>query len=198
MDEIADTWTVKIDADLSQLDQGLTNAAGLGRQFSRSLITAFDGVAVRGKSLGDVVQSLALNLSSMTLKAAFQPMTQAAGGAFANLFAGGLAPTYGFANGGVFKHAMPVPFAQGGVISSPIAFPLANGSAGIAGERGAEAILPLSRGPDGRLGVKAGGMGAAPTITFNITTPDADSFRRTESQIAAMLARAVGQGSRNL
>jgi hypothetical protein len=36
------------------------------------------------------------------------------------------------------------------------------------------------------------------SVTFNIATPDAESFRRSETQIAAMLARAVGQGHRNL
>ena len=90
-----------------------------------------------------------------------------------------------------------MPFAQGGVIASPIAFPLAGNRLGLAGERGPEAILPLARGPDGRLGVRAEGAGGV-SITFNVTTPDADSFRRSETQIAALLARAVGAGQRNL
>ena len=92
---------------------------------------------------------------------------------------------------------MPVPFADGGIIASPITFPLAGNRVGIAGERGAEAILPLARGPDGRLGVRAGGSGGI-NVTFNVTTPDADSFRRSETQLAALLARAVAQGQRNL
>jgi phage-related minor tail protein len=92
---------------------------------------------------------------------------------------------------------MPVPFAQGGVIASPIAFPLAGGRTGIAGEHGAEAILPLARGPDGRLGVRADSSGAV-HVTFNVATPDVDSFRRSETQLAAMLARAVSSGQRNL
>jgi phage-related minor tail protein len=92
---------------------------------------------------------------------------------------------------------LPVPFAQGGVISSPIAFPLAGNRLGVAGERGAEAILPLARGPDGRLGVQTNGGGAV-QITFNIATPDAESFQRSQTQIAALLARAVGHGQRNL
>ena len=198
MNDPVDTWTVRVDADLTELNRGLSTAAGMGRQFSRALIGAFDGVAVQGKGVGNVVESLALSLSSLTLKAAFQPVTQAVGSAFAGLLSGGFSPGFGFASGSAFNHAMPVPFAQGGVISSPVSFPLGNGSTAIAGERGAEAIMPLTRGPDGRLGVKAEGGGASPSITFNITTPDADSFRRTESQIAAMLARAVGQGQRNL
>jgi phage-related minor tail protein len=68
---------------------------------------------------------------------------------------------------------------------------------GIAGERGAEAIMPLSRGPDGRLGV-AVPRSAGAQITFNVTATDAESFRRSESQISAMLARAAALGQRNL
>jgi phage-related minor tail protein len=69
----------------------------------------------------------------------------------------------------------------------------------LAGEAGPEAILPLARGADGRLGVRSqGSAGAGMTVTFNISTPDAESFRRSEGQIASMLARATRRGERNL
>jgi phage-related minor tail protein len=114
-----------------------------------------------------------------------------------NMLNGLFSGSFGFAKDAAFQQGLPVPFAQGGVISSPISFPLANGRLGIAGERGAEAILPLSRGPDGRLGIAARGAGG-PMVTINVTTPDAESFRRSETQVAAMLARAVSLGQRNL
>jgi phage-related minor tail protein len=67
------------------------------------------------------------------------------------------------------------------------------------GEAGAEAILPLARGADGRLGVAAGGAAqTAVQVTFNVTTPDAASFAKSEAQVTAMLARAVGRGRRGL
>ena len=72
------------------------------------------------------------------------------------------------------------------MISSPIAFPLGGTRLGLAGEAGPEAILPLSRGSDGRLGVRAERGGSGVNVTFNVTTPDAESFRRSEGQIAAM------------
>jgi phage-related minor tail protein len=65
------------------------------------------------------------------------------------------------------------------------------------GEAGAEAIMPLARGPDGRLGVSAGG-GAPTLVTVNIATPDAESFKRSEAQVSAALARAVARGRRAL
>ena len=93
---------------------------------------------------------------------------------------------------------MPQPFAKGGVIASPVTFPLGGGRTGLAGEAGPEAIMPLARGPDGRLGVRSQSGGGAVNITVNVSTPDAESFRRSESQIAAMLSRAVSRGQRNL
>ena len=90
-----------------------------------------------------------------------------------------------------------VPFASGGVIASPITFPLAGGASGLAGEKGPEAIMPLTRGPDGRLGIASSG-GSGQNITINISTPDAASFNRSQTQIAAMIARAAANGQRNL
>lgn len=55
-----------------------------------------------------------------------------------------------------------LPFAKGGVVNSPTLFKFANGGAlrtGLMGEAGPEAIMPLRRGPDGRLGVTAAGSG---------------------------------------
>jgi phage-related minor tail protein len=187
------TLTVRVDADTRPMQEDLIELAKLGKQFSNALSSSFVDIALKGKSLGDVLRSLALRLSEMALKAAFKPLTDALGGGLASLFSGGVA----FAKGGVVRSPLPIPFAQGGVISSPIAFPLDGNRLGLAGERGPEAILPLARGPDGSLGVRASTTGAV-SITFNITTPDADSFRRSETQIAALLARAVGQGQRNL
>lgn len=188
-----ETWTVAIDADTSALANELRQAASLGRQFSNALVGAFDSIAIKGKNVGDVLRNLALRLSEIVLKAAMKPLEQGFGNLLGGLLSGGMA----FAKGGVLQQGLPVPFASGGVIQSPIAFPLVGGRFGIAGERGAEAIMPLSRGPDGRLGVAARG-GAGVSVTFNVTAQDAQSFVRSEAQIAAMLARAVSLGQRNL
>jgi len=192
-DDTTPSLTVRIDADTGELQRQLLETARLGRQFGAILSSSLADVAVRGRGVGDVLRSLALRLSEIALKAAFRPLTDALGGALAGALSGGVA----FAKGGVVRGPLPVPFAAGGVIASPIAFPLAGGRLGLAGERGREAILPLARGPDGALGVRAQGA-AGIAVTFNVTTPDADSFRRSEAQIAALLARAVSQGQRNL
>lgn len=190
-----DIWTIAIEADASGLRRELSQASHLGDSFSRSLARGFRDVAIRGKALGDTLKGLALRLSELVVKAAFKPLEQGLGSILSNLFSGGL----GFAKGGAFNgQAAPVPFAHGGVIRSPVAFPLGDGRTGIAGERGAEAIMPLARGPDGSLGVKAVQGGGGVTIAFNVMATDADSFAKSEPQIAAMLARAVSYGQRNL
>jgi phage-related minor tail protein len=187
-----ETWKIRIDADTEGLEGELEKAAAGGRQFGRAMTGAFQDIAIRGKGLSDTIRSLALAMSELALKAALKPLEASIGGVIQNAIGGGLGIGGGTAGG------VPVPFASGGVISSPIAFPLQGGMTGIAGERGAEAIMPLARGPDGRLGVKANGGGAGINVSFNVTTPDADSFRRTEAQLSAMLARAVAQAQRHM
>jgi lambda family phage tail tape measure protein len=192
-DDQLETWNVKVTADTSDLEDKLRTTSRLGRQFSTSLISAFDDIAIKGKNVGDVFKSLALTVSQMALKSALQPLTTGLASAFQGLLTGALP----FAKGGVIQQGTPMPFASGGVIASPISFPLAGGASGLAGEKGPEAIMPLTRGSDGRLGVAAAG-GGGQHITINISTPDAQSFSRSQTQIAAMIARAAAAGQRNL
>lgn len=188
-----ETWDVRLTADTRDFEEKMRGATRIGNQFSTALINAFEGIAIKGKSLGDVFKSLALSLSQIVLKAALKPLTSGLGDLVQGLIGGGLA----FAKGGVLQQGTPVPFASGGVIASPISFPLAGGLRGVAGEKGPEAIMPLTRGADGRLGVMARG-GGGQTITINIATPDVESFRSSQSQVAAMIARAAAMGQRNL
>ena len=178
----------------------LTNVSGeyrragsSGRDFGRSLTSAFDDVALKGKSLSDTLQKLALNLSSMVLNKAVMSIGTSVGSSIASAFGSGVTAS---ADGNAFSGGRVKPFAKGGVVSSPMLFPL-QGGMGLAGEAGAEAIMPLQRGADGRLGVASAG-GSSPNIVFNVTARDAESFRRSETQIAAMLARVASRGQRNL
>lgn len=66
------------------------------------------------------------------------------------------------------------------------------------GEAGPEAIMPLARGSDGRLGVRGAGGGGMVNVTMNITSPDVAGFQRSRGQVAAEMSRAIQRGRRNL
>lgn len=171
----------------------------LSRQFSSTLSQGLKSAIADGKELDDVLRQMTLSISGRLLERALNPLTEI----FAKGIVGGfqgLAPAAPLAQGGAaspFSGVVPMPFAKGGVVAAPAYFPVGSGAVGVAGEAGAEAILPLSRGADGRLGVGTQANGGV-SVTLNISTPDAESFRRSQGQVSAMLARAVGRGRRGL
>ncbi|KRE17780.1 hypothetical protein ASE63_00825 [Bosea sp. Root381] len=181
---------------LSTLTQNLGKSAD---SFGRSMTNAFARGIVDGKRFEDVLRSVGRSMTDSLLKTALKPLQTGVSSllgsgakSLTGLFGGGL----GLGGGG---GTVPVaPFADGGVIASPAYFPLGRGL-GLMGERGAEAILPLSRGADGRLGVRSSGEARRPlSVVVQVATPDADSFRRSEAQVSAAIARAVARGSRAL
>lgn len=156
------------------------------RSFGSALTAALRGAVIDGKGLEGVLIGLARRMSDIALSA-------------------GLKPLEGVLSSGVSALLGRVtPFAKGGVVAAPTYFGGGSGGGlGLMGEAGAEAILPLKRGPDGALGVATeggggAGGGAGARIVFNVTAQDAASFRKSEGQIAAMLTRAVGRGQRSL
>ena len=66
---------------------------------------------------------------------------------------------FGNANGNAFVDGQVQKYAYGGIVNKPTLFPMANGM-GLMGEAGAEAILPLRRGSNGKLGVESSGGGS--------------------------------------
>lgn len=67
------------------------------------------------------------------------------------------------ANGNVFAPGGVQTFARGDVFSSPTAFGFGSGRVGVMGEAGPEAVVPLKRGRDGKLGIAGGGITLNPT-----------------------------------
>ena len=189
-----DGISVSIDADLSDFRREIADADRLARGFGASFSRALDQALVRGKSFSEVIRSLGMRLSSLALNAAFKPIENGLSDAFRGMF-GGFNLGGGNGGGGLLEGVTP--FARGGVIASPTFFPL-GGKLGVAGERGAEAILPLARGADGRLGVQSAASSPPVAISVNVSTPDAASFRRSEAYLSGMIARAVARGERNL
>ena len=115
-----------------------------------------------------------------------------------------LGSSYGFAKGGAFANGITA-FASGGIVGSPTLFKFANGGTtqtGLMGEAGPEAIMPLSRGAGGKLGVNASGlreamggapgMGGSPVLSMSFETTrfgDMDYVSRDQLEAAMVQTR---------
>lgn len=213
---MTETVDIAVAVDTRAAKAALGDMEVSARGLASALGSAFTGLAVQGRDLGAVLEQLGARLSSIALTAALKPLENglsallsgAAGGlAFATggvVDAGAVLP---FARGGIvsaagmsragegLSEARVRPFAQGGVVAAPTYFPLGAGL-GLMGEKGAEAILPLTRGADGSLGVRQ--MEAAPRaqVTVNVATPDLAAFRRSDAYLSGLVARAVGRAQR--
>lgn len=187
------------DGELQHLRQSAAYSArevgSLANGLSGGLRRAFDGLLFDGLKLEDALKGLSRRMTESLYATALRPVTQAGGAALAQGVAALSAVLMPFGKGGAFTQGRVMPFAKGGIVAGATPFAL-RGGIGLMGEAGAEAILPLSRGADGSLGVRAQ-MGRAPQVVFNITTPDVQGFRRSHAQIAAQISRALGQGQRN-
>ena len=198
-------YSENLTASIEATREAMLDLEDVAKRFGHTVTNAFSRAIVNGKQFDDVVRSLGMHLSQIALKAALKPIETAVTsglsgvldkgiGALGSALAGNLFSAN--AAGNIIAGGAVRPFANGGVIASPTYFPLGRG-AGLMGEKGAEAIMPLARGPDGKLGVQAAGGGGT-RVNVTINTPDIESFRRSEAQVAASLARVVSRGRRAL
>ncbi|MEM7619764.1 MAG: hypothetical protein AAF228_04770 [Pseudomonadota bacterium] len=164
--------------------------------FAETLSDALSDVILEGGKATDVIRDLGKVIARAALQSVFTgsgPFSNGAnqnGGLLNSLFSG-----IGFAKGAAFNKGAVKAFAKGGIVHNPTLFPMRGGQTGLMGEDGPEAILPLARDKSGNLGVRGGGH----TIIMNFNGPtDKNSIVQSESQISAMLSRAVTRGRRNL
>jgi phage-related minor tail protein len=196
----ASAMTAAFQAELQSLQGTMIytgrEAGSMSRSIGGGLRRAFDGLVFDGLRLSDALRTVATSMVDAAYNTAMRPVQNAVGGAIANGVTGLLSGIMPFQHGGVFSQGRITPFARGGVVRAPSVFPM-RGGIGLMGEAGPEAILPLARGADGRLGVASSGGGAPVHVTMNITTPDVQGFRRSQSQVAAEMGRALARGQRN-
>jgi len=161
---------------------------GWGRD-SADAITDF---ALEGKaSFSDMINSMIKDLLRMMI---YQNIT----GPLFGSISGGMKSFFGSARGNVFQNGNLIPFASGGIVTRPTVFPMAQG-AGLMGEAGPEAIMPLTR-IGGDLGVKAAGGGVEINIINNVgadvSTSErttADGQRAIDVYIDQAVAKKLGQ-----
>jgi phage-related minor tail protein len=186
-----------LNAMINNINAGTNSLVVSTNSFSTAMARAFTQATAGGKQFDDVLKNLTLRVSSLAVTQAFKPITSGIASGLNGLFSGLFSPN---SNSASLTAAMGAikPFAAGGVIGTPSYFPLSGGGLGLAGEAGPEAIMPLTRGADGRLGVAMNGGGASPNVTVQISTPDAGSFRRSEAYVTGQIARAVARGQRSM
>ncbi|MBK1636155.1 phage tail tape measure protein, partial [Rhodovulum adriaticum] len=147
------------DLELMQMRKSLTltnrEVGTLSRSIGRGLRNAFDGLVFDGMKLSDALTGLANSILNATYSAAVRPVQNHLGGLVASGIEGLVNAAVPFEHGSAFTQGRVMPFADGGVVRRATYFPMRGGT-GLMGEAGPEAILPLARGADGRLGVSAG------------------------------------------
>lgn len=96
-----------------------------------------------------------------------------------------------WANGGAFDRGNVIPFANGDVVGGPTSFPMSRGRTGLMGEAGPEAIMPLRRGSDGKLGVVAANMNGAGGGTVKV---EVEVYVNDDGTLGAIARQAGQQG----
>ncbi|WP_137179218.1 tape measure protein [Roseomonas sp. AR75] len=183
-----------------RLRQDTERTGDAARELGLAFSSAFEDAVVEGRGFGELLKGLERDLLRIgTRKLVTEPLANAATGLLNSALAGIGSllggPAVASARGNAFGPRGLIPFATGGIVDRPTVFPFAHG-VGLMGEAGPEAILPLRRGRNGRLGVEAT---AAPiNVVFNVSTPDAGSFRASQGAILAELNRALRRSQRSI
>lgn len=174
----------KLQDGLNTGKQGLSDLQRGFESFKTSAASAFEGLITGAKSFKEALADVLSNLASVLAQSAFSG------------FFGGLFPS---ADGNVFSGGSHVTaYANGGVVNGPTLFPMRGNQTGLMGEAGPEAIMPLTRGKNGKLGVQMeGGGGGGPTFApvYNIDArgADAGAVPRIEQALAKANAEFEGR-----
>ena len=150
--------------DKSPLKSFAESAFKFAEQAEQAVVNAFKGME---DALVKFVTTGKLNFADLA-RSIIADITRIAVRAFITkpLF-GAIFPNIDFAKGGVIDAGNKITaYARGGIVDKPTLFPMANGM-GLMGEAGAEAVLPLKRGRDGKLGVTSQGGGST-NIVVNV------------------------------
>ena len=203
----------KIKKKLEEVSTPLKTFRDGVKKIFEEAINLKDALAVRGveavRQFGDAFADFVA-----TGKASFKELTASILQDLARIFARaalfqtlklipGVGNFLGFKDGGVVKGMTPaangmafaknkiVPYAKGGIVNKPTLFQYASGGTGrfgLMGEAGAEAILPLRRGANGKLGVEASGT----TSNVVVNVDASGSSVQGNQPNAKALGQAIG------
>jgi hypothetical protein len=167
------------------LYQAAEKQAAIMTNVTGSLETMFMSFVDGTKSIGDAFKGM---LSDIILAIYRQQVAETAARGIGS-FLSGMFTGLASANGNVFSGGSHVnAYADGGVVGGPTYFPMSGGKTGLMGEAGPEAIMPLKRGANGKLGVQVDGSAGG-----NITVVQHNSFGAgvSRAEIQAMMPKIV-------
>ena len=161
--------------------------------FAKTIVGSFRSVVNGTKTVGEAFRSMAIQIIQQIMDILiWQPLIKSLTNAFTPMMGQGLfgaATSFlASANGNAFSSGKLIPFANGGVVSSPTYFGMSGNNLGVMGEAGPEAIMPLKRGPGGKLGVEGGG-GVTVHQTFNFSANGDDSVKKIIAEAAPKIAQ---------
>ena len=166
--------------------------ADIGMSIKDGVVGAIQGAIDGTKSLQEVASDLLSNIANKLLDVAvnlalFGAMsgTGTGGGLLGGLFKEN-------AKGNVYAKSGIQPFAKGGIVNKPTMFPFAKGI-GLMGEAGPEAIMPLTRGPSGQLGVSNFGGGGDVNVVVNVDAKGSsvEGNEQGANQLGRVISAAV-------
>ena len=163
-------------------------AQSIGESFGNAMASIVEGT----KSVKDAFRDMATEIIKELYRIF---VVKQITGMIANIISPGAGDAYLLAKGGVLNNGQVVPYANGGVVGGPTTFPMAGGRTGLMGEAGPEAIMPLKRGKNGKLGVQAEGGSSNVIIhqNFNFTANGDESVKQIIAQQAPAIANMTKQ-----
>lgn len=184
----------------SELSEKLSNS--FEKSFAAFLTGAKSGKAAMADFKNFILQQMAEIAAQKFTSSVITPILDSIIGGLS----GGSVPIIPHAKGGI-PSGSGISAYSGTIVDQPTFFPMAKGAFGLMGEAGPEAVMPLSRGADGKLGVRASGGGGAP-VTVNVINnaqgTKATSRERQEGgmsivdvvieQVEAQIAGNIAQG----
>lgn len=180
-------WSAGLQRALQSYGDSATNMAQQVQEVTTDAMNNLENVLVQFTTTGkanwkDMVNSMISDVARLLVRTQITgPLANSLNQAFGSLF--------GSANGNVFSNGVPLhAFANGGVVFQPTIFPMVNGT-GLMGEAGPEAVMPLRRLPNGRLGVESSGN--RPTYVVQVDASNSTNPAATAQQVEDAVDRAL-------
>jgi hypothetical protein len=176
------------------LEEATAQQKDLAQSIAGKMGDAFTSIVDGTKSVKDAFKDMARSI----IKQLFEVLvvqrlvgSVGVGGKPGSGIAGWLSGTLQ-ADGGAWQGGSQIQaYANGGVVGSPTTFPMAGGKTGLMGEAGPEAIMPLKRGANGKLGVQMEGGGGGNVVihqNFNFQANGDESVKKLIAQAAPQIA----------